>query len=154
MTIPIPAFKRLIVLFWALWWLIAFLTDFFGALKETGLYAPYWLSHTNYPALVAATAPYHPPGWLAPLLFAGIIAWSFLATVFYIIAAATPYHMRDTWRRRVDNAFIVSLGLWLAFFIADQIVFKFALEQNHMVQGAFQLLTWLALYVLPDEDAG
>ncbi|MCP4319101.1 MAG: hypothetical protein GY789_24690 [Hyphomicrobiales bacterium] len=36
MTISISNFKRLLVIFWALWWLTTFLTDFIGALKVTG----------------------------------------------------------------------------------------------------------------------
>ena len=30
---------------------------------------------------------------------------------------------------------------------------NFQLEQNHMVQGGFQLLTFLALHLLPDEPS-
>ncbi|MEP3278328.1 MAG: hypothetical protein ABJN26_00090 [Stappiaceae bacterium] len=52
----------------------------------------------------------------------------------------------------MDSAFIISLGLWFAFFLADQIFLKFDLEQNHMVQGGFQLLCFFALYVLTDDD--
>ncbi|MEM7225285.1 MAG: hypothetical protein AAF495_20070 [Pseudomonadota bacterium] len=151
MTISIGAFKRIILLFWAIWWLLAFLTDAIGALKEIGAVAAPWLPHTNYPSLVESLAPYQVPGWLPPLLFAGIIAWSFASTLLFAQAAATPREPAERWRRRVNNAFIVSLSLWLAFFIADQIVMKFALEQNHMVQGGFQLLTFLAIHLVPDE---
>lgn len=151
MTISIAASKRLVVVFWALWWLSAFLTDFIGAMKQLGIVAAGWFAVTNYADLTQAVAPYDPPGWLPPFLYAGIIGWSFISTVLFMIAAATPLEPRRRWRRRVDTAFIVSLGLWAAFFLADQIVLKFGLEQNHMVQGGFQLLTWLALYVLPDD---
>ena len=151
MTISTLGFKRAILVFWALWWLLAFLTDFIGGLKELGMVAAAWIPHTNYPFLVDALAPYGVPAWLPPLLFAGIISWSFLSTVLFVIAAGTPVQPKPRWRRRLNTAFIVSLSLWLAFFLADQIVMKFALEQNHMVQGGFQLLTYLAIYLLPDD---
>ena len=57
----------------------------------------------------------------------------------------------QSWRERVNAAFIISLGLWFAFFISDQVVMMFDLEQNHMVQGGFQLLTFMAIHFLPDD---
>jgi len=144
-------FKRLILLFWALWWLLAFLTDLFGGLKEVGALAAFWLPHTNYPGLVESLAPYSPPGWLPPFLFVGIMAWSLLSTLLFAIAANTPPQPAERWRRRLNNAFTVSLSLWLAFFLADQIVMKFGLEENHMVQGGFQLLTFIAIHLLPED---
>ena len=153
MTISLAVFKRAIVLFWALWWLLAFLTDLLGALKETGVIAAPWLPHSNYPCLVESLAPYGMPAWLPPLLFAGIIAWALLSAILLGLAAATPTHPQDRWQRRVNAAFVVSLGLWLAFFLADQIVMKFELEVNHMVQGGFQLLCLMAIHLLPGDRA-
>ena len=150
-TVSIDQFKRLLVLFWALWWLLAFLTDFLGGLKEVGAIAAAWLPATNYPLLVKSLAGYGPPGWLPPLLFVGIISWSLIATLLLALAACTPRKPADRWQRRVNNAFIVSLSLWLAFFLADQIVFNFPLEENHMVQGGFQLLSFMAILLLPDD---
>lgn len=49
MTVSLKAFKRLLVWFWALWWFLAFLTDFIGGLKEIGLVAATWLPYSNYP---------------------------------------------------------------------------------------------------------
>lgn len=153
MTVSLKAFKRLLVWFWALWWFLAFLTDFIGGLKEIGLVAATWLPYSNYPDLVSSLAPYGVPAWLPAILFVGILAWSLLSTVLLVLAATTPLQPEARWRRRVDAAFIVSLGLWLAFFIADQVVMKFGLEENHMVQGGLQLLCFLAIRLLPDDGA-
>ncbi len=48
---------------------------------------------------------------------------------------------------------VVFWALWwtLAFFISDQVVMMFDLEENHMVQGGFQLLTFIAIAYLPDD---
>ena len=151
MSLTLMSFKKVLIYFWMLWWLIAFLTDFAGAMVQLGLVSGGWLPHSNYPYLVKSLAIYHPPAPLPPFLFAGIICWSFLSTVFFVAAAFTPMSPRQHWLARVNTAYIVSLGLWLAFFIADQIVMKFSLEQNHMVQAGFQLLTFLAIHILPDE---
>ena len=56
------------------------------------------------------------------------------------------------WKSRVNTAYVISLILWLAFFIADQIIMNFDEEQNHMVQGGFQLLTFIAIYWLPNKE--
>ena len=151
MTITLVTFKRILIWFWAIWWLLAFLTDFLGGLKELGVIAATWLPHTNYPFLVKSLAPYDVPGWLPPFLFVGIITWSFLSTILLTIAAVTPLEPESRWRERVNIGFIVPLGLWLAFFIADQIVMLFNLEENHMVQGGFMLLCFMAIHLLPHE---
>lgn len=144
-------FKFALVVFWALWWLIAFLTDVAGGLKEMGVIAGAWLPGTNYQFMLQTLAPFGAPVWLSVVFFVGIICWSGLSTVLLAAAAATPMQPRSLWFRRVNTGFIVSLGLWLAFFIADQIVMKFDLEQNHMVQGGFQLLCFMAIHLLPDD---
>jgi hypothetical protein len=151
--LTLGVFKRLLVAFWWLWWLIAFLTDFLGGLKELGVITAAWLPHTNYPFLAKSLAPYDAPVWLPPVLFAGIVLWSFLSTVLFTVAMCTPRQPEMRWRHRVDTAFIVSLGLWLAFFIADQVVMKFDLEENHMVQGGFELLCLMAIRLLPDNPS-
>jgi hypothetical protein len=45
----------------------------------------------------------------------------------------------------------ISMSLWLVFFLSDQVVMMFDLEENHMVQGGFQLLTFMTIHLLPDE---
>lgn len=152
MTVRIATFKRLIVVFWAVWWLIAFLTDFIGVLKVTGVVNLPWFKVGNYADILSTITPFHLPAWLAPILYGGIVIWSFASVVLFLRAAATSRQPLQRWQRHVDAAFIVSLGLWFAFFIADQIFLQFDLEQNHMVQGGFQLLCFIALYVLPDDD--
>ena len=57
----------------------------------------------------------------------GIIGWSLLSTVLLAVAASTPLEPKLRWLQRVNTALIVSLALWLTFFIADQVVMKFGL---------------------------
>lgn len=150
-TITNDTFKKIIVGFWTLWWLIAFWTDVVGALAHTGLLAASWAPDTNYPPLAESLKMYQAPDWLVSCLFAGIILWSLLATLTFCWAALSLGRSRAVWMRRTQVAFIVSLTFWLAFFLADQLVMKFDFEENHMVQGGFQLLTYLALFLLPEK---
>ena len=60
-------------------------------------------------------------------------------------------YTKDKWYTNVNMAFIFSMVYWMLFFLADQIVMNYDLEQNHMVQGGFELLSYLAIHLLPDE---
>lgn len=74
-----------------------------------------------------------------------------LITLLFINAVAAIHKPRIVWFPRATKAFILSLGLWLVLTLADQLLLKFKLEENHMIQAAFELLTFLSLYLLPDK---
>lgn len=145
------AFKKSIVVFWALWWLIAFWTDLVGAFAHLDMLHATWAPDTNYPFLRESLQMYSVPDWIVALLFIVIILWSLLATLAFGWACASLNRNRTVWMRRAQTAFIISLLYWLAFFLADQVVMKFDLEMNHMVQGGFMLLTYLAMVLLPEK---
>jgi len=143
------AFNKILVLFWALWWLIAFWTDVTGGLAHLGLLKATWAPDGNFPFLVASLKIYHVPLLVPTVFFMLILTWSLVSTVAFLWAAAALTQAREIWVDRARMAYIISLSFWLAFFLADQFVFKFDLEENHMVQGGFELLTLFALYILP-----
>ncbi|WED42419.1 hypothetical protein [Legionella cardiaca] len=145
-------FKKGIIVFWMLWWLIALWTDIVGALAHTGLLIKSWAKDTNYPFLVESLKMYSPPDWLHPILFAGILFISLLSTLAFIWACMGLNKKNAVWMRRADIAFIISICYWLLFFLADQMIMNFELEENHMVQGGFQLLCYLTLYLLPSDN--
>ena len=101
--------------------------------------------------MVKSLAQYDPPSWLPGAFFVAIVIWSFVSAAAFMMAAITPSAPEQRWRSRVNNAFIISMCLWLAFFLSDQVVMMFDLEQNHMVQGSFQLLTFIAIHLLPND---
>lgn len=142
-------FKKIIIVFWAIWWLIALWTDIVGLLAHLGLLQKSWAPDSNYPHLVESLKMYNVSFLVPQLCFAGILLWSLLSTLAFGWTCASLNQPTARWRQRADVAFIISLSYWLAFFLADQLVMKFDLEENHMVQGGFQLLTYLALYILP-----
>lgn len=138
------------ILFWFLWWLIALWTDIVGVLAHNGWLIKSWAPDTNYPFLVASLAMYAVPAWLPQWFFGGIVFWSLLSTLAFGWTTLGLFKPTPIWRQRADWAFIISLCYWLAFFLADQGVMKFDLEENHMVQGGFELLTYLSLSLLPE----
>ncbi len=146
--INIELFKKIIIVFWAIWWLIALWTDVVGILAHLGLIHKSWAQDINYPFLVQSLKIYPVANWFPAFCFIGILLWSLLSTVAFFGACLALHQREAVWMKRADSAFIISLCFWLAFFLADQLIMNFDLEANHMVQGGFQLLSYLALYVL------
>lgn len=143
-------FKKCIVLFWAFWWLIAFWTDLVGALAHIGLITKPWAPDTNYPHLVASLKMYPGATLLAPFFYAAIIFGCFISAFLFCRAVLASHKPLDIYLKKVDLAFIFSLLFWFAFCLADQLVMKFDLEENHMVQAGFEFLSYLSLYLLPN----
>jgi len=142
-------FKKIIIIFWTLWWLIALWTDVVGLLAHYGLLVKNWAPDINMPFLIRSLEMYPLPSWAPLLIFIGILLWSMLSAVAFIWTCISLNKESRVWMRRADVAFFISICLWFVLFLADQMIMKFDLEQNHMVQGGFQLLTYLALYLLP-----
>lgn len=149
MQLSNDTFKKIIILFWTFWWVIAFWTDIVGTLTHMGYLHATWAPDTNYPFLVSSLKMYDTPEWLNIILFIGILIWSLVAALVFCYASVSLNKSRAIWMHRAQIAFIVTISYWLAFFLADQMVMKFDLEENHMVQGGFEFLTYLGLYLLP-----
>lgn len=145
-------FKYIIVLFWCLWWMFAFWTDLIGAAAHLKIVNASWAQDSNYQFLVQSLQIYNIPSWINACLFTGIIILSGISFVLFLRASCYR-HIQDksSWLKKVNLAFIVSTSYWLIFFLADQVVMKYDLEENHMVQGGFGLLCYLAIHLLPDE---
>lgn len=144
-------FKKIIVLFWTAWWLIALWTDIVGALNHYNILKASWAPDVNFPMLVKSLRMYHPPDWLPTLFYFGIIICSCVVTISFSFASLSCIKdAKKIWMRRAEVAFILGLTYWFMFLLADQCVMDFALEENHMVQAGFHLLTFIALYCLPE----
>lgn len=112
-----------------------------------------WAPDTNYPFLVESLKMYSVPNWLPAVFYLGIIAWSLLSTLAFVYASViTLAQGLKPAMRYIELAFVISLTYWFAFFLADQLIMKFDLEENHLVQGGFQLLSFLAIYWLPSDS--
>lgn len=143
------SFKQIIVVFFAIWWLIALWTDIIGGLAHLGYIKATWAPDNNYPFLVKSLTMYHLPEWVSVFLYLGIILCSAISSWLFLYAACTM--KKPQWLNRVNLAFIFSMGYWLLFFLADQLIMNFDLEENHMVQGGFELLCYLVINLIPIE---
>ncbi|HSW94089.1 MAG TPA: hypothetical protein VLJ15_07045 [Gammaproteobacteria bacterium] len=143
-------FKKSLIVFWTLFWTITLWTDIVGGLSHFGILVKSWAPDPNYPFLVQSLRMYNVPEWMPFFLFMLILAGSALSSFSFIWACFALKKEKHIWMARARVAFIISIIFWLTFFIADLLVMKFDLVENHMVQGGFELLCFFALYVLPD----
>jgi hypothetical protein len=85
------------------------------------------------------------PTALVVVLFLGVIAWETLAALLFWRALVART------RRAIYAAFTASLALWATFALADEIFVAYALGAVHLRLFGVQLLSLLALRLLPDD---
>jgi hypothetical protein len=147
---PAVLLKQALLLFWAVWLTIVFVTNLLDAGKQTGLVAETWaFASGNYHFLEATTARYGTPPWLNGVLFAGVICWEGVAGVLFWLAW---WRFRAGGRQVLSAAFTVSLMLWAAFLIADEVCIAYQVEGTHLRLFTAQLATLLAIELLPDRS--
>ncbi len=73
------------------------------------------------------------------ILFAGVVVWEGLGAVLL-------------WRP-TDAAFVVTLALWGAFVLAEEIFLAYVVEATHLRLFIAQLVTLLVIHLLPDGSA-
>jgi hypothetical protein len=133
--------KLALILFWALWFSIVFLTNAFSAMKAAGRLPPSWkFASKNYEMVAKAVSLYQAPAWVPLLLFLGVIAWQLgaAALFWYALADITV----------ANAAFSAGILLFAAFMIADELTLKYAMEQPHELLFIAQLASLLALHLL------
>ncbi len=140
---------RILVLFWALWWTIAFITDVLGVLQHAHLIAGNMFD-VNYPAIVKVFGKYTSLGFFPVITFGIILIWEFLSAATLLWATSLSFNA-EKWMKATMVGFIVSISLWLFFFLGDQIFLTFDFEVGGMTQAGFQLLS-LILIVLLDHN--
>jgi hypothetical protein len=150
MEIELFTLKLGLLSFWGLWLAIVFLTNLFEGFKVLRVVPGKWkFASYNFQAVAQATASYHAPPWLPRLLFSGILVWQLLAVTFFGWAVVSSFNAGSLGWGLVNAAFAAGLGLWAAFMIADEIFKQYDTERAHVLLFIAQLVTLVALYVLP-----
>ncbi|MBV8458566.1 MAG: hypothetical protein JO122_18355 [Acetobacteraceae bacterium] len=104
----------------------------------------------NYALMIHVTAIYQTPKWLVDALFCGVLLWEALGAWSYARAASTIAAGVNQ-RRLAVRAFVINLALWAAFMFADEIFLVYSIENVHRAVFSTQLITLLAICLLPDE---
>jgi hypothetical protein len=142
--------KRLLLLFWAVWFSVVLLTNLTDAGRALGLLGESWTfaSH-NWQAIQETTARYKAPTTVNAVLFAGVILWQAIATGLFWWAG-WGFRRKGSARKTVYLAFTASLLLWGAFLVADEVFINYNLESVHIRLFVAHLVTLLAVGLLPE----
>jgi hypothetical protein len=143
-----------LVVFWALWLSVVFVTNVLDFLKVLGWLEQHWrFASGNFDFIVATTARYDVPRTLDVMLFAGVIAWEATAAALFWRAAWARCRRPASAAPAVHTAFIVSLGLWCAFMLADEVCISYGVEATHMRIFIAQLASLLTIDLLREETS-
>ena len=139
-----------LVFFWSMWQLIVFMTNLFEGLKVLRIVPPYWkFASQNYQAVAQATGAYKAPPWIPQLLFFAVLVWQLGTLMLFGRAVIPMLSHRTLLLGPSTEAFAASFSLLAAFMIADEIFKQYDVERAHVLFFTAQLLTLLALHILP-----
>ncbi|HTU93159.1 MAG TPA: hypothetical protein VMF69_23975 [Gemmataceae bacterium] len=142
--------KRLLLLFWAVWLSVVFFSNLADAGKGLGLLGESWaFASGNWKLIQETTARYKFPPAVNAILFACVILWEGAAAVLFW-RAGWSFRGRSSAGKAVYWAFTISLLLWGAFLIADEIFLVYPLESTHLRLFVAHLATLLAVELLPE----
>jgi hypothetical protein len=145
--------KRLLLLFWAVWLSIVFLTNLADGGKGLGLLGESWtFASGNWKAIQDTTARYRTPAAVSAVLFAGVILWEGTAAVLFW-RAGWSFRGRNSASKAVYLAFTTSLLLWGAFLVADEVFIAYSLASTHLGLFIAHLATLLAIDLLSEPEA-
>jgi hypothetical protein len=151
MGFSLRTLKRGLIFFWALWLSIVFATNAFDFLKHVGGLGESWaFASGNYDFMMSKTALYSLPDGLVMLLFLGVLVWEGLAAAL-LWRAFAAYRGGGRGLNAVHTAFAFSLALWAAFMIADELLIAYDVEGTHMGIFTAQLVTLVAVRLLPED---
>ena len=130
-----------LLIFWAAWISVVFLTNLFAGLKLVHLLPGGWkVASNNYTLIQKTTERYATPAWMNGFLFAGVIAWQAAQVALFWRAVFSPTSSA------VDLSFGVSLALWAAFILADEIFLAYPREGSHLEIFIAQLVSLLLIH--------
>jgi len=149
----VAALKDVIVLFWASWFTVVFLSNAADGLKALGVVGEGWaFASGNWLFLLATTKIYGLPTLLVAALFAAVIAWEGICAALMWRALLSPGgggpHQRNS--PGTAPAFVLAIGLFGAFALADEIFIAYPVEATHLRIFTALLASLLVLWLLPD----
>jgi hypothetical protein len=146
-------FKRGLLLFWAVWFSVVLATNTCDALKALGLLGPGWrFASGNFGFVAETTARYGVATWVNAILFLGVVVWEAAAALLFWLAWGETRSHAASAARHLYPAFSVSLALWGAFLLADELLIAYAVEASHLRLFTAQLASLLAIVLLPGQE--
>ena len=143
-------FKLGLLGLWALWYLVAFSTNLCESFEALGIFRKAWpLASGNFQAVSRAINTYSTSRRIPRLLFAGVLCCQLLAVSLFAWAIVSSVLTGTINFDAVNAAFAAALSLWAAFMLADEMLKQYDTEHPHVLFFMAQLVTFVALHVLP-----
>lgn len=119
-----------LLLVWTGWISVVWTTNVCDLLRHLGVLPSYWgFASGNLAWIISTTRIYGVPEWLNMLLFVGVIVWEGLMAIeFWRAVIARNAASRQVHAR---SGFILGVGLFGAFTIADEIFLAYDTEATH-----------------------
>ncbi len=152
LDLDLSTVKHGVLLFWAAWYTVVFLTNVLDGLKAVGVLGEGWkFASGNWVFLKETTAIYRTPVWLVAVLFGGIVVWEGLATwsMWHAFGAFGGVGHQPG-LQAVYVAFAAGLAQFGAFIVADEVFISYAIAATHMRIVLLMLTSLLAIRLLPD----
>jgi hypothetical protein len=144
------SFKLGLLLFWGLWYAIAFFTNLCESFHALRAFPSTWpFASGNLRDVTQATKTYSGVRWLPRVLFFGVLGVQLLIVCLFGWAFISSVSAGSLRSDPVNAAFSASLGLWAAFMLADEIFKQYDTEHVHVLFLIAQLVTFVALHVTP-----
>lgn len=142
--------KQGLLIFWACWFSLAFLSNFVDLLTATHVINGWRFHSGNYEALAQVLSIYHTPHLILLLLFSMNTGVQSISASLFIIAAICFWRGNYMWPA-IYLAFAISMGLWAIFLIMEEVFIAYKYEPTHMNLLLFELISLLALRLLPHQ---
>lgn len=141
-------FKLGILLFWGIWFSIAFLTNMTDFLMTINIMSVSSVRSGNYNALEKVISIYNTPHDFLNILFSLDIFAQGLSAILFFIATFCFWKRIYIWQT-INTAFSISIFLWAIFLIMEEIFIAYSYETTHITLFMFELISLIALHLLP-----
>lgn len=140
-----------IILFWAMWFSLAALSNIIDLFNQLGWIAANWqfISH-NFALIQGVVSIYGLPIFIVFVMFIAVIIWECLISVMFWMAAKQFY--RSASMHYTNLAFTLGIFLWAAFLVMEEIFIAYSFEQMHLRLLVAQLICLMAMYLLPEGE--
>lgn len=140
--------KRGILLFWALWFSCAWLSNLFDFLKHFEWISVYWVFVSgNFTFVQNVLSIYKLPPIVAEGLFVGVLLWEGIIAFCFWKAFFTYKNLINL--QWVNRAFLFSAALWATFLVTEEIFIAYLYEQTHLLLFLAQLICLWVIHALP-----
>ncbi len=139
----------LIIIFWALWYLLVFSSDVSNFIQSVFSTRPFAFDSRNLSLVIHSFSTYGITiPWIHTMVFAFITLWSGLTAILFGIAAWAKIRVYPSSDRIVYWAFLLSIAQDMVFILSDEFFIQYDLEGGHMERLGVKIITLIGLILI------